>query len=228
MGNRSQEQHTLLTDYDTNSAYTEALRTLFANIRFHWESDSDKHAQAHSLLVTTPSAYGDFGAVTANLAIVAAQSGTPTILVDANLREPQFQQRFGLEKPTGLSDLLADELITSERIAASLQSTFIPGLRVLGAGTAKGQAASLLSSRLEVVVQCLCKLPNEAENKTGIVIFHSPPVLAGADASLIGALVDYTALTVIVNRTTQAHAKRAQEQLQQAHAKIVGIVLLNL
>ncbi len=226
MGNRSQEQHTLLTDYDTNSAYTEALRTLFANIRFHWESDSDKHT--HSLLVTTPSAYGDFGAVTANLAIVAAQSGTPTILVDANLREPQFQQRFGLEKPTGLSDLLADELITSERIAASLQSTFIPGLRVLGAGTAKGQAASLLSSRLEVVVQCLCKLPNEAENKTGIVIFHSPPVLAGADASLIGALVDYTALTVIVNRTTQAHAKQAQEQLQQAHAKIVGIVLLNL
>ncbi len=64
MGNRSQEQHTLLTDYDTNSAYTEALRTLFANIRFHWESDSDKHT--HSLLVTTPSAYGDFGAVTAN------------------------------------------------------------------------------------------------------------------------------------------------------------------
>lgn len=229
MGNRSQEQHTLLTDYDAKTAYSEALYTLFANIRFHWESDSDHHAHAHSLLVTTPAAHGDYAAVAANLAIVAAQSGAATILVDANLRDPSFQQRFGLEKTTGLSDLLADESITLEKIAASLQNTFIAGLRVLGAGAANAQAASLLlSPRLEKVVRALRELPNEAENKMSIVIFHSPPALVGADASLIGALVDQTVLTVIVNHTTRAQAKQAQEQLQQAHAKITGIVLLNL
>ena len=229
MGNRSREQHTLLTDYDAKTAYSEALYTLFANIRFHWEGDANQYAQVHSLLVTTPSAYGDYAAVAANLAIVAAQSGAATILVDANLRQPSLQQRFGLEKTTGLSDLLADESITPEKIAASLQTTFIPGLRVMGAGNANAQAASLLlSPRLEEVICTLRGLLNEAENKLGILIFHSPPALVGVDASLIGALVDQTVLTVIINHTTRAQAKQAQERLQQAHAKIIGTVLLNL
>lgn len=226
MGNRSQEQHALLTDFAQSTAYSEALRTLYANIRFQWENDAERPTHARSLLITTPSAYGDYAAVAANLAIVAAQSGSSTILVDADLRSPSYQQRFGVEKTSGLGDLLLDDALTPEKIDDTLQSTFVPGLRLLGAGTVSAPAVSLLSPRLEKVVQSLCRLPGTAENENSIVIFHSPPVLVGADASLIGALVEQTALAIIVNHTTRAQAKRAQEQLQQAHAQVVGVVML--
>ncbi len=230
MGNRSQEQHALLTDFAQSTAYSEALRTLYANIRFQWENNNaERPAHARSLLITTPAAYGDYAAVAANLAIVAAQSGTPTILVDADLRSPSYQQRFGVEKTGGLGDLLLDDALTQEKIDAALQSTFVPGLRLLGAGTVSAPAVSLLSPGLEKVVQGLCQLRDNqgtAENENSIVIFHSPPVLAGADASLIGALVEQTALAIIVNHTTREQAKRAQEQLLQAHAQLVGVVML--
>lgn len=228
MGNLSEGKYTLLTDYDAGTAYSEAFHTLFANIRFNWESDASTSSQVHTLLLTTPSDYAEQAAAAANLAIVAAQSGTATILVDADLRRPSLQQRFGLERSAGLSDLLMEEEPTPQKVASYLQSTFIPCLRVLSAGTSSVQgAALLLSSKLE---RCLCSIRQvlvESESKPGMVIYHSAPALAGADASLIGALVEQTLLTVIVGRTTREQAKQAQEQLQRAHTKLAGFILLN-
>lgn len=228
MGNLSEGKYTLLTDYDAGTAYSEAFHTLFANIRFNWESDASTSSQVHTVLLTTPSDYAEQAAAAANLAIVAAQSGTATILVDADLRRPSLQQRFGLDRSAGLSDLLMEEEPTSQKVASYLQSTFIPCLRVLSAGISSAQgAALLLSSKLE---RCLCSIRQvlvESESKPGMVIYHSAPALAGADASLIGALVEQTLLTVIVGRTTREQAKQAQEQLQRAHTKLAGFILLN-
>ena len=225
MGNRSNEQYSLLTDYDTDTAYSEAYHTLFANIRLNWDSASTKQ---HTLLLTTPTAHAEQAAAVANVAIAAAQSSVATLLVDADLRSPGLQQRFGLTKGPGLSDLLAEESISPEKIPSYLQSTFIPGLQVLGAGTSSTQGALLLlSPKLEEVVNCICEYQAASETQPGIVIFHSPPVLASADASLIGALVEQTFLSIIVGHTTRAQAKQAQEQLQRAHAKLAGIIMLN-
>ncbi len=231
MGNQTQEKHTLLTDFAHSTAYSEALRTLYANIRFQWENSTSRPARARSLLIATPVACGDYAAVAANLAIVAAQSGTDTLLVDADLRSASYAQRFGLEKNNGLSDLLLDDALVPEKIDAALQSTFVPRLRLLGAGTgaARSQAATLLfSPRLEQIVQSLYQRPHTTESENALVIFHSPPVLAGADAALLGAQVEQTVLVIIAGHTTRAQAKQAQEQLQQAHAHIIGVVMLHL
>lgn len=225
MGNRSNEQYVLLTDYDADTAYNEAYHTLFANIRLNWDNDTIKQ---HTLLLTTPAAYTEQSAAVANVAIAAAQSGIPTILVDADLRTPGLQQRFGLAKGPGLSDLLAEESITPQKIPGYLQTTFIPGLQVLGAGISPAQGALLLlSPKLEEVVNSICQYLAESKTQAGIVIYHSAPVLAGADASLIGAVVEQTFLSIIVGHTTRAQAKQAQEQLQRAHAKLAGIIMLN-
>jgi hypothetical protein len=45
---------------------------------------------------------------------------------------------------------------------------------------------------------------------------------------LLSALVEQTALAIIVGHTTKAQAKQAQEQLQQAHAHLIGTVMLHL
>ena len=103
MSIRSQDQVALLTDYDAGSAFSEAYHTLYANIRFSWDSEKNKQ---HTLLLSTPSTYAGQAAVAANVGIAAAQSGTPTILVDADLRAPSLEQRFGLGKSAGLCDVL--------------------------------------------------------------------------------------------------------------------------
>lgn len=229
MGSRT-EQHTLLTDVNAKSAYGKAFSTLFANIRFLWESDAGE--RAHTLLITTPLDYGDVASVPANLAIMAAQSGACTILVDANLRAPGLQQRFSLEKRAGLSELLQQEVITPEKLSASLQATFVPRLHLLGAGeAASGGATPLFSPRLKEIIDGLCQpavLSDEPENAPRVVLFHSLPVLDGADASLLGALVEHTVLTIALKRTTREQVKQAQEQLQRAHAHLAGTILIHL
>ncbi len=227
MGIRSQEQVALLTDYDVGSTYSQAYHTLYANICFHWNSTQSK--EQHTLLLSTPSTYAGQATIATNVAITAAQSGTPTILVDADLRTPTMEQRFGLEKSDGLSDLLLEGPITAEKIEQYLRNTFIPGLRLLSAGTAtEGAATLLLSAKLQDVLRNICQYRGETESEPGIVIFNSPAVLAGPDASLIGALVEQTILIIAKGRTTRTQAKRAQEQLLRAHANLAGIVLLEV
>ena len=235
VGSRSQEQHALLTDYDNTAAYSQAFYTLFANIRFHWENEQRLPAdekptapRVHTLLVTSASPYKDQATVAANLAIVAAQSGAETILVDANFRFPSICQRFGLKPGAGLSDLLEAGDVTPQKIASCLQETFIPGLRILGTGSESTQGpALLLSPHLKMVATGLSELLAASEKQSGLVIYHSASVLSGADASLIGALTEQTVLTVIMGKTTRAQAKQAQEQLEQAHINLAGVIMLH-
>src|SRR5207248_7899669 len=122
----SQEQVTLLTDHDAESTYSTAYQTLYANIRFNWDSERTKQ---QTILITTPVATPRQSEVAANLAIVAAQNGTPTVVVDANLRAPSLQQRFGQGESKGLSDLLIGNTPQPQAIAPYLCTTLVPGLR---------------------------------------------------------------------------------------------------
>jgi Mrp family chromosome partitioning ATPase len=225
VGNNANEQYALLTDYDANTAYSEAFHTLFANIRLSWDTEQ---TEPHSLLLTTPSTYSEQATAAANLGIVAAQSGIPTLLVDADLRNPGLSQRFGLGKTAGLSDLLKEDSVPPQKLASYLQTTFVPHLRLLGAGNSTSEAATLLlSPNLREVVESIRQYLEETETTPGIILFHSPAVLEGAGTSLLAALVDQTFLTIIKDHTTRAQAKQAQEQLQRAHANLAGIILLN-
>ena len=227
MGNRSNEQYALITDFDQNTSFSEAFHTLFANIRFHWERHPDEVTSIHTMLITSATEYSEQSAVAANLAIVAAQSNYTTILVDADLRSPGLQKRFGLDNSAGLSDLLEEPLITSQKVAERLQSTFIPGLHILCSGASSTAGATLLlSPKLVTCMECICRVLEEPGNTPGFVIYHSPPVSAGPDASLIGALTEQAVLTIITGRTTREQAKEAQVQLEQAHAKLVGAIMV--
>ena len=220
----SQEQMTLLTDYDTNSAFSIAYQKLYSNISFAWNREQ---VRQQTMLFATPTPYIGQAAVPANVAIAAAQSGTPTILVDANLHIPTLEQRFGVGKNIGLSDILTQK--TPTPIANVLCDTFVPNLRLLSAGTAALQEISLLfSNRFHTLVADLCAFLAETEREPGIVIFNSPAVLASAEATLISDAVNETFLTISAGRTTRRQAKKAQEQLQHTHGKLAGVIMLDV
>jgi Mrp family chromosome partitioning ATPase len=86
----------------------------------------------------------------------------------------------------------------------------------------------LLSEKLRDVTASLCQFLAETEHKPSLILFNSPPVLTGIEASMISTLVEQTFLTITLGRTTHAQAKQAQQQLQRAHAKLAGVILLDL
>jgi Mrp family chromosome partitioning ATPase len=223
----SQVQVALLTDYDTNSAYSMAYQRLYASIRLNWDSEQ-VHQQ--TVLLATPTAYHGQATAAANIAIASAQSGTPTILVDANLRTPSLQQRFGTGEHAGLSDLLQTEHISSQHFDACLSPTFVPELRLLGAGKARlslQEINLLFATRLRNVVEGLRHYLAEAESRPGMIIFHSAPILTDIEATSLSTLVEQTFLLIVAGQTTRAQARRAQEQLQRVHARLVGAILLD-
>jgi len=228
VGTLSQEQVALLTDYDPDSAYSIAYHTIYTNICFNWNIEQHKQ---YAVLLTSPAAPQRGAAAAANIAIAAAQNGTPAILVDADLHNPGLQQRFGIGEGSGLSELLAAGMITPQQIKQHLHRLFIPNLYLLYAGKALQQShevSRLLSAKLEEILASLRQILNETESKPGMIIFNSPPVLSGIDASLIASHVDSTFLLITSGRTTRTQAKRAQEQLQRAHARLTGMIMLDV
>jgi capsular exopolysaccharide synthesis family protein len=226
VGILSQEQVAPLADYTTNSKYSQAYQTLYANIRLSWDSQPVKQ---QTILLATPTAYSGQAAVAASIATAAAQSGTPAVLVDADLHTPSLHQRFAVSNDAGLSDLLAMTSITSQAVVSRLQPTCVPGLRLLCAGsTPPSSTHLLLSSRLQDVVTYMCQIVAEIEGRSGIIIFHSAPVLDAIDAVVIATLVAQTFLTIVSGRTTRSQAKQAQEQLQRVHAHLAGAILLDV
>lgn len=216
----------LLTDYDIASPMSEAYYTLFANIRFNWKSGQ---AQPHTLLITTPMAYSRQRVLTTNLAIAAAQSGIPTILVEADLHSNGLERYFGRQKQLGLRQLLAESPLTTRKLAAYLLQTFVPGLRLLGGGSQSDgntNAPVLLQAPLQNVMDSLRQHMAEAGGNESIVIVNGPPVLQGPDASLLASCVEQTIMTIVKGYTTRAQAKQAQEQLQRARADLAALVML--
>src|SRR5258708_14848785 len=141
VGISSGEQVALLTDYDADSAYSVAYHKLYANIRVNWDSEQSRQL---TILFATPTTYTGQAAVAANVAIIAAQNGTPAIVVDADLHASSLQQRFGVGDNIGLSELLAAKTINTQIVEAHLSSTFVPGLRLLSAGKTRVQDVTLL------------------------------------------------------------------------------------
>jgi protein-tyrosine kinase len=61
--------------------------------------------------------------------------------------------------------------------------------------------------------------------KYDFIFIDSPPLLAVTDASIIASQVDATLLVVRSGITRNDVARRAQDQLNKANSRLVGVVL---
>ncbi len=228
MGTIAHEQVALLTDYDTTSPYTIAYQNLFTNIRFDWDQDKRKQ---HIITFVTPAEYSSRATTATNVAIAAAQNDVPTVLVDADLHTPGLQKRFGIQEQQGLSELLREDEITPQSFTQSLSKTFIPNLSLLSAGSTPYrplEISRLLAAGLPNVIEELRQYLATNESRPSLIILHSPPMSRSADASVISSIVDQTFLLVIIGQTKRTQALKAQKQLERAHAKSVGVIILDV
>jgi non-specific protein-tyrosine kinase len=202
---------TLVTITDPRSPASEAYRTLRTNLSFY---NLDKPLRA--LVVTSPAAGAGKSTTVANLAVTMAQSGRRTILVDCDLRRPNLHELFGLSLEPGLTNLVLEEIAEPP-----LQKTSVDKLWLLSGGAKPPNPADLLgASRMEQIIAQLAE-------RADFVLFDAPPVLAAADAIILGAKTDGVLLVIQAGKTRRDHSERARELLEKANVRIIGAALTN-
>lgn len=204
---------TLITLKDPRSAAAEAFRTLRTNLIF-----AGLEQPLQTVLVTAATPDEGKSLALANLAVVMAQGGRRTILVDCDLRRPRQHEIFGVAAAPGFSDWVQG---AREGEPAALSATGVDGLWLLPAGAPAANPADLLTSRrVEALVAHL-------KTRADIVLFDAPPLLTVSDAALLGANLEGALLVVQAGHTRRDHAQRAKEMLEKIHVRVVGAVLTN-
>ena len=151
-----------------------------------------------------------------NYAVVSAQMGVRTLLIDADLRRPAISSLFfGEKRKPGLADCLAGQ--------AGLQNaaipTEIPNLTVLPAGsTAPNPAELLASTEFAAIIQ-------EALLLYDRVIVDTAPVNAVSDTLVLAPHVQTICLVIRAGSTPRKAAMRAAKALTDIQCKPAGVVL---
>ena len=199
------------------SAAAEAFRALRTNIQF---ASPDK--PVHTILATSTSPDDGKSTTVANLAVTFASAGSPTILVDADLRRPQLHTIFGLANDAGLTTFISSMSRASETPAEiPLQETGVPNLLVLTSGPVPPNPAEILAS------QKMAEVLEMLRARADYVLIDTPPVIAVTDAAVLASRVDGVFLVVNAGKTRRDLAVKARDILQQVNANLLGVVLNN-
>ncbi len=140
------------------------------------------------------------------------------LLVDGDLRRSSIEKRLELEeeKP-GLTDLVMSD---SNELSDFVVREKHTGIEFMRTGDAKfANASDIFSSRR---MRRIVALMREAYD---VVLIDTPPVMAVADARVIGDVVDRTLFVVRWDKTPKKVAKAALNLLRHGGSAIGGIVL---
>jgi Mrp family chromosome partitioning ATPase len=65
------------------------------------------------------------------------------------------------------------------------------------------------------------------QKRADILLFSAPPVLAAADATVLGVKTDGVLLVVQARHTSRDQVQQAKEKLEKARVRIVGVAMMN-
>lgn len=161
---------------------------------------------------------GDGKSVTSsNLALVTAEAGLRTLLVDGDIRKGNLHEFFGLPNVMGLSDILAGRDDLSVLLSRSLLDTNVENLTLLTAGRASSNPAVLLSKpRLGELVKLL-------RDQFDAIVMDSVPSIGGPDSAFLAEHSDGVVIVVHGQRTTRRSLRRTLQTLQQGANRAVNI-----
>jgi len=189
----------------------ESYRSLRTSIEF-----AAVDAPVRTLLVTSAVPGEGKTTTAANVAVVFAQAGRRTILLDADFRKPGVHRMFNLSNTHGLSSMLRSDDATAHDVA---QETELAELRVITTGPLPPNPAELLGSqRMRTVLGRLAELAD-------LVVIDSAPVQAVTDAVVLSSFSDGTLLVIDAGRTHRGAVLRAREALAHAGARVIGVAL---
>ena len=146
---------------------------------------------------------------------LASDCQSRVLLVEANTRLPSFSNFFTLETDMGLSDLFSS---TPEEITP-FQTAETSNLYIIPAGQRKSGVNTFFESKhFDRVLEKFRKIFD-------YIILDAPPVVSHDEPKVLGKKVDGVVLVSRAGKSRQRVAIRAKEELEEAGATILGVVL---
>jgi capsular exopolysaccharide synthesis family protein len=192
------------------SGFEEAIRTLRNSILL---SDVDRRLK--SLLVTSAAPGEGKSTAAAHLALIHAEQGRRTLLIDGDLRRPSLHRRFEIHATKGLSNVLTEECSWRE-LLVPLETA--PDLHILPAGPPSRRASDLIGRGLQEVLE-------EAADDYDLIVLDGPPLPGFAEPLQMAAIVDGVVVVTRAGQTSRKAVAGVLASLRRLRANIVGVVL---
>jgi protein-tyrosine kinase len=202
----------LVSAYQPFSTQVEQLRSIRSQLTLRWFS---KVEQRQILSVVGTQRREGRSHLAANLAVVFAQLGERTLLVDADMRNPRQHELFYLENKIGLSTLLSGRA----RDEAIVRIPDLAGLCLLPAGPVPPNPLELLS-RLNFDEFMLY-----ARSAFDVVILDTPALSVGEDAAMIAVRTGAALVVARSEHTRMGDFTELVTGLTDAGVNVVGSVL---
>lgn len=169
-----------------------------------------------TILITSPNNGEGTSTTSANLAIVAAQTGKKVLLVDANFRTPCLQSMFNIESGEGLSDIL----LGKTSLGQSTNYSGVQNVDIVINGNLEGDIhpSHLLNSPL------MHQLVKEVKNNYDLIIFDAPALLPYSDGQILSQYSDGAILVLRNRQTPRKEAVKAKERLEASKVNVLGVV----
>ncbi|MCT7952136.1 polysaccharide biosynthesis tyrosine autokinase [Ancylothrix sp. C2] len=194
----------------SQSAFREAFRVLFTKLWFLKFGTPIK-----SLTISSATSGDGKSTVAINCALAAAALNRRVLLVDADLRQPQVQQRLGLSNHLGLSEAIYLGL-DAESVIQKVPNQ--ENLFVVAAGEIKMDGGRFLASRqMEFLM-------GQFEKEFDFVIYDSPPLLNVAAAKILAKNTDGLLLVARLGQTDRNALLQVFENLKIAKVPVLGLV----
>lgn len=154
--------------------------------------------------------------IASELAMVLAQAGHSTLLIDGDLRRPEVANRFELATSPGLTDILVNGVPEDEAIRAIEGA---PGLHVLTSGPLPSNPSDLLASSE------LKSLLRGWRETYEYVVVDSSPLLSVTDGAVLASEVDGALVVARYGSTSRRNVETAVSYVRRVGAPVLGIVL---
>jgi capsular exopolysaccharide synthesis family protein len=199
----------LVTVLDPAAVASEAYRSLRTTLLY-----AVANTPPTVILITSPGLMDGKSTTCANLAVVLAQAGKETLVIDGDLHKPSLHKIFGVPNVNGMVNVLSGEHDLSEMCTEPL-----PGLKILSTGPIPPNPAELLISGR------LAPLFGQARQLFEYVLIDSPPTELVSDPMIVATQADAVMLVLNSEGTSKVSMHRAVHDLEAVGANVVGTVI---
>jgi polysaccharide biosynthesis transport protein len=193
-----------------NGFFDEGIRHLRGYLTLSVQANAPK-----SVLITSALPGEGKSSLALALAMVSAEQGKRTLLIDGDLRQPAIERLVRLDPDAGLAEVIAQKTRWRD---AMRPVTSRSNLFVLGSGLPVPLALALIGPQMRTILA-------EATKEFDLVVVDSPPLLGCAETLELAAAAEVTVLAVRSGHTTMKSLGATVETLRRVNVLIAGIVL---
>jgi tyrosine-protein kinase Etk/Wzc len=199
----------LLASIIPEDAAVESLRSFRAALQY-----SMPHFKNNVVMFAGPTQGLGKSFVTANFAAVMAAAGKRVLLIDADFRSGRLHRYFGVNRDKGLSKAISGATSATE----IMHHDVVENLDFIPTGPLPpNRSEFLLDANLSALLDTLSA-------DYDLVLIDTPPILAAADALIIGARAGAVFLLARASVTTEAEITESIKRLNYAGMSPQGVL----